>query len=239
MFTRLRGIAFYFFYYLTMVWYGTTGGLLWWLPYQYRCRYITQWNRLIVLFARHILGVKVKVIGAENISNQACVIMSKHQSEFETFYLQTIFWPLCTILKKELLRLPFFGWALLQMEPIAIDRSSPKKALKQVQKVGLERISQGRSVLIFPEGTRVKPGEQMRYAKSGATLALAAEVDILPIAHNAGIYWQSRQQKMPGTITFVIGKSISTKGKTAKTLTQEVESWIEQQSSLLLESTAN
>ena len=92
----------------------------------------------------------------------------------------------------------------------------------------------GRSVLIFPEGTRVKPGARGRYARSGANLAIASESLILPIAHNAGLHWQSKQKKTAGTITFVIGAPISTKDKTAKQLTDEVESWIEQQSESLL-----
>ena len=170
----------------------------------------------------------------ENIPNVPCVIMCKHQSEWETFYLQTVFSSLCTILKKELLRIPFFGWALMQMEPIAIDRSAPKDALKKVQTVGLKRLKQGRSVLIFPEGTRVKVGEKGRYARSGATLAIASESLILPIAHNAGLNWQNKQKKRAGTITFIVGEPISTANKTAKQLTDEVEIWIEQQCNTLL-----
>ena len=160
--------------------------------------------------------------------------MCKHQSEWETFYLQTVFSSLCTILKKELLRIPFFGWALMQMEPIAIDRSTPKDALKKVQTMGLKRLKQGRSVLIFPEGTRVKVGEKGRYARSGAKLAVASESLILPIAHNAGLHWRNKQKKQAGTITFIIGEPISTANKTAKQLTDEVEVWIEQQFNTLL-----
>ncbi|MDG1293403.1 MAG: lysophospholipid acyltransferase family protein [Pseudomonadales bacterium] len=178
----------------------------------------------------------MNVIGRENIPSTPCVIMCKHQSEWETFYLQTIFPHLCTILKKELLSIPFFGWALRQMEPIAIDRSSPKEALRKVQEIGLKRLKQNRSVLIFPEGTRVKPGERGRYARSGANLAVASESMILPIAHNAGVYWQNKQKKQAGTITFVIGTPISTTNKSAKQLISEVENWIEEQSTALLTS---
>ncbi|MGB2272303.1 MAG: lysophospholipid acyltransferase family protein, partial [Pseudomonadales bacterium] len=107
-------------------------------------------------------------------------------------------------------------------------------ALKKVQTLGLKRLKQGRSVLIFPEGTRVKVGEKGRYARSGATLAIASESLILPIAHNAGLNWQNKQKKRAGTITFIIGEPISTANKTAKQLTDEVEVWIEQQCNTLL-----
>ena len=122
------------------------------------------------------------------------------------------------------------------MEPIAIDRSSPKEALRKVQEIGLKRLKQNRSVLIFPEGTRVKPGERGLYARSGANLAVASESMILPIAHNAGVYWQNKQKKQAGTITFVIGTPISTTNKSAKQLISEVENWIEEQSTALLTS---
>ena len=230
----LKDKLFYFFYYLSVFWFGLTACLVFWLPYRYRATYICYWNRIIVALARLFIGVKVNLIGRENIPNVPCVIMCKHQSEWETFYLQTVFSSLCTILKKELLRIPFFGWALMQMEPIAIDRSAPKDALKKVQTVGLKRLKQGRSVLIFPEGTRVKVGEKGRYARSGATLAIASESLILPIAHNAGLNWQNKQKKRAGTITFIVGEPISTANKTAKQLTDEVEIWIEQQCNTLL-----
>ena len=234
MISLLKDKLFYLFYFLSVFWFGLTACLIFWLPYRYRVAYISLWNRIIVALAYVFLGINVHLIGRENIPNTPSVIMCKHQSEWETFYLQTIFPSLCTILKQELLRIPFFGWALKQMEPIAINRSAPKEALRKVQTMGLKRLEQGRSVLIFPEGTRVKPGARGRYARSGANLAIASESLILPIAHNAGLHWQSKQKKTAGTITFVIGAPISTKDKTAKQLTDEVESWIEQQSESLL-----
>ena len=230
----LKDKCFYFFYYLSVFWFGLTGSLIFWLPYRFRFFYISLWNRFIVALAGFFIDVRVNVIGQENIPSIPCVIMCKHQSEWETFYLQTIFPQLCTILKKELLSIPFFGWALKQMEPIAIDRSSPKDALRKVQAIGMKRLEQGRSVLIFPEGTRVKPGERGRYARSGANLAIASESMILPIAHNAGVHWQNKQKKKAGIITFVIGKPIPTADKSAKQLINEVETWIEEQSTALL-----
>ena len=230
----LKDKCFYFFYYLSVFWFGLTGSLIFWLPYRFRFFYISLWNRFIVALAGFFIDVRVNVIGQENIPSIPCVIMCKHQSEWETFYLQTIFPQLCTILKKELLSIPFFGWALKQMEPIAIDRSSPKDALRKVQAIGMKRLEQGRSVLIFPEGTRVKPGERGRYARSGANLAIASESMILPIAHNAGVHWQNKQKKKAGIITFVIGKPIPTTDKSAKQLINEVETWIEEQSTALL-----
>ncbi len=239
MISRCRIICFYFLYYISVFWFGLTGVLIWWVPYSYRSRYLRQWNRFFVFTARTILNINVDVVGRENMPNYACVIMCKHQSEWEAFYLQALFWPLCTILKNELLRIPFFGWALALMEPIAIDRTSPKEALKQVQNQGLKKLRQGRSVLIFPEGTRMPLGKSGRYARSGATLAIAATVPILPIAHNAGICWPNgNQKKQAGTISFVIGEPIVATGQSARELTKDVEDWIETHSNELLGSSS-
>lgn len=224
----VRCILFYFLFNLTGFWFGLTGWLLGWLPYPQRSRYIRGWNFCAVFFSHWILGVKVEVIGRENIPSSPCVIMCKHQSQWETFYLQTIFPILCTILKKELLEIPFFGWGLNKLEPIAIDRSNPKQALKDIQTIGRKRLGQQRSVLVFPEGTRIPFGKKGKYARSGANLAIGADVPVLPIAHNAGYCWPGDSFiKTPGTITLSIGEPISSEGKTTRELTGEVEQWVE------------
>jgi len=234
-FSRLRQLCFAFAYYGSVCWFGLTGALLFWLPYHYRSRYITLWNRFVVCAARKLLKISVRLEGAENIPDRACVIMSKHQSAWETFYLQTVFSPLCTILKRELLRIPFFGWALWALEPIAIDRGSPKQALRQLQTLGLKRLAQGRSVLIFPEGTRLAPGQRGRYARGGADLALAAGAPIVPVAHNAGAFWSSDgKTRRPGEMVFIVGEAIEPAEKSARQLTAEVEHWVETESMQLL-----
>lgn len=234
-FLVLRCVLFYVLYNGTGFWYGLTGWMIGWLPFEKRARYIRGWNFCSMFFTRWLLGIKVKMQGGENIPEGVCVVMSKHSSQWETFYLQTIFPILCTVLKKELLEIPFFGWGLNKLEPIAIDRSNPKQALKDIQRVGLERLQQGRKVLIFPEGTRVPVGQSKKYARSGASLAIAGDVPVLPIAHNAGRHWPADGFiKTSGTITISIGPLISSEGKTSKALTDEVEQWIETETSRLL-----
>ncbi len=123
-----------------------------------------------------------------------------------------------------------FGWALALVEPIAINRKIGMKAVKQVISQGLAQLEKGRNVIIFPEGTRVAPGEKKRYGIGGALLAHKAEVPVIPIAHNAGLYWRRRGiNKYPGTVKMIIGKPISTKDKTAAEINKTVETWIEAQ----------
>jgi len=225
---RLRCLIFFILYNATGCWFGVTGWLIGWLPYNVRYRYIIFWNHVAVWLAHVIVNMRVELVGAENIPDQPCVIMAKHQSQFETFYLQTIFQPLNTILKKELLSIPFFGWGLAKLEPIAIDRSNPKQALRLIQREGLDRLKKRRKVLIFPEGTRIPFGKKGNYARSGANLAIAAGVPVLPVAHNTGKFWpEDRFLKTPGVITFSVGAPIESAGKDSKALTKEVELWIE------------
>ncbi|MDE2423169.1 MAG: DUF45 domain-containing protein [Betaproteobacteria bacterium] len=167
------------------------------------------------------------VTGLNNIPASACVILSKHQSEWETLFLPAVLPPHVVVLKQELLKIPFFGWGLKLLEPIAIDRSQKKAAFQQVINQGIDRLKQGLFVVIFPEGTRVKPGYRGRYAQSGAQLATKAQVPVVPIAHNAGVFWPKGFLKYPGTIEVRIGTPISTIGKTAAQVNQEVEEWIE------------
>ena len=230
----LRSVVFYVGYSLSASWFGITAVLLWWLPFPVRYRYIQTWNRMIVVWAKWSCGINYRVIGRENITGEVFVVLSKHQSPWETFYLQCLFNPLSTILKRELLSIPGFGWGLRAIEPIAIDRGSPREALRQTLAQGKERLAAGRSVLVFPEGTRISPGEVGNYARGGANLAIQGGVSVLPIAHNAGHCWPSHQFiKHPGTITVVIGPAISTKDRDARSVTEEAKTWIEGQMATL------
>lgn len=225
---KIRCLLFVIAYNASGFWFGLTGWMIGWLPYSKRYPYIVLWNSSAVWLARVLVGIQVQLEGRENIPSGPCVVMAKHQSQFETFYLQTLLQPLCTILKKELLDIPFFGWGLAKLEPIGIDRSSPKRALKDIQRIGLERLHCCRNILVFPEGTRIPYGEKGKYARSGANLAITADVPVLPIAHNAGKLWPADQfLKTPGVVTFSIGPPIAVDGKSSKHLTAEVEAWIE------------
>lgn len=201
-------------------------GLL--LPRKARHSLITSWNRSCLFFMRLCCSIDHEIEGLEQLPSGPYVLMSNHQSAWETIYLQTAVNPLATILKRELLFVPFFGWGLAMLQPIAIKRSSPKEAMQQVKRQGLARLSKNIPVLIFPEGTRTKHGESARYARGGAQLALAAGVPIVPVAHNAGQYWPAKSTPTTaGTIRLRFGPPISPADHTAASLTDECKQWIE------------
>lgn len=193
-----------------------------------RYRIITTWNRIIIRAARVICGIRYEIKGAENLPDYPVIVMAKHQSAWETIALPILLPPQAMVLKKELLALPFFGWGLAMLSPIAINRKAGKEALRQIVAQGSARIRQGFWVMIFPEGTRVKPGEVGRYGIGGAWLATRTKTPVLPVAHNAGEVWPRHAfLKPPGTITLSIGPVISSEGKKADVLNEEVKAWIE------------
>lgn len=193
-----------------------------------RHRIITSWVPIMMWAIRHVLGLRYRVIGAENIPAGPAVVLSKHQSAWETIALQVIFPPLCYVLKRELLKVPFFGWALAQIPGIAIDRAAGKDALAQVVEQGRERLKEGLWVVVFPEGTRVAPGTTRRYKPGGAFLAKRAGVPVVPVAHNAGEFWRRNAfLKRPGEIVVSIGPVIEVKGVKAEQINARAEQWIE------------
>jgi 1-acyl-sn-glycerol-3-phosphate acyltransferase len=198
------------------------------LPRLTRYHVITTWSRLITGAAALLCGVRYRVIGAENIPRAPCVILSKHQSAWETLAWQTIFPPQVWVMKRELLWIPFFGWGLAMLSPIAINRGSGAKALRQMAEQGRERLDAGFYIVIFPEGTRVAPGARGAYHPGGAWLTVKTGALALPVAHNAGLCWRKNAFiKRPGLITVSIGKPISPQGLSAAELIQRVEEWIE------------
>lgn len=182
----------------------------------------------VVHLARLCCGIRWHVEGMENVSGQPVVFMAKHQSAWETVFMQGHFPPQCWIVKKELLWLPFVGWGLLGIRCIPIDRSSGKSARDQIVEKGAARIAQGMCVSIFPEGTRIPVGKRGRYGLGGALLAAKTGTPIVPIAHNAGEYWgRYAFRKHAGTVRVIIGKPIVTAGRDAPSINAEVETWIE------------
>ncbi|MGH8553474.1 MAG: lysophospholipid acyltransferase family protein, partial [Methylococcales bacterium] len=158
-------------------------------PLTFKVRYgLSQvWVTWVLWLLKAICGLDHRVEGSENIPAENAIIFSKHQSAWETIALQKIFPQQVFIIKRELLWLPFFGWALATLEPIAIDRESAKAALRQVGEQGIARLERGLWIVIFPEGTRVKPGTVGRYGAGGSVLAHRAGVPVVPVAHNAGL----------------------------------------------------
>ena len=204
------------------------------LPRMLRYRIISGWSRLILWLARVILGIEWRVEGRENLPSRPAVILAKHQSAWETLAFQHIFPPQVHVLKRELLWIPFFGWGLALMSPIAIDRSRGVAALRAIAKRGQQRLDQGFWVVVFPEGTRVAPGESRDYQPGGAWLAAASGAPIVPVAHNAGLFWpRNAFLKRPGTVTIRIGPSIDPRNRDPLTINAMAKEWIEEQQKAL------
>jgi len=193
-----------------------------------RYRIITLWSRLVVRAAERICGIRYRVRGMERVPRGPFIILAKHQSAWETLAFQVIFPPQVWVLKKELLWIPLFGWGLAMLSPIAIDRGSGPRALRQMLEQGRDRLAAGFCIVIFPEGTRVAPGERREYHAGGAWLAVQTGVPVLPVAHDAGMFWRRNALlKRPGLITVSIGDPIAPQDLTPQELNTRVEEWIE------------
>ncbi|MEW5770116.1 MAG: lysophospholipid acyltransferase family protein [Pseudomonadota bacterium] len=224
----LRSVVFLLLQILLTVPFGLLSLFLLPLPRLPRYRVITLWGRAVIFLARRVLGIRHRVIGLEHVPEGPVVLLAKHQSAWETIAFQQIFPPLSFVLKKSLLRIPFFGWGLALFSPIAIDRGAGREALRQIEAQGRERLQQGFWVLVFPEGTRVAPGETGTYQIGGPWLAVKAGVPVLPVAHNAGRCWPKNAfVKHAGEITVVVGPPIQTQGRKPGEVLAETEAWIE------------
>ncbi|HEV3009411.1 MAG TPA: lysophospholipid acyltransferase family protein [Burkholderiales bacterium] len=200
------------------------------LPRMARYRIISGWSRLVIFLAKLILRIEWQVEGWENLPARPAVILAKHQSAWETMAFQIIFPPQVLVLKRELLWIPFFGWGLALMSPIAIDRSRGLTALRAIARRGRERLQQGFWVVVFPEGTRVAPGTVREYHPGGAWLACASGAQVVPVAHNAGLLWpRNAFLKRPGTVTVRIGPPIDAANRDPKTVNELAKTWIEEQ----------
>lgn len=193
-----------------------------------RWRIIAGWPQFACWLSRHLLGIDYEVHGREHIPAAPCVVLSKHQSAWETIVLQMIFpWTLF-VWKKELKMLPFFGWALAATPMISVDRGAGKEALRQLVEQGRLRLGQGYWVIIFPEGTRTPVGMHRRYKVGGAHLAVETGVPLVPVALNAGEFWSRRAFiKYPGTVTVSIGPAIDPAGLSAEDVSARAEAWME------------
>ena len=189
---------------------------------------ISGWARSMLWWLKVTCNIRHEITGLENISDTPTIVLSKHQSAWETLAFQAIFPTQVYVLKRELLWIPIFGWGLAMSSPIAIDRSAGREALKKLVANGQARLNRGFWVVIFPEGTRITPGERSKYHIGGAWLATHTKTQVLPVAHNAGEYWAKNTFiKKPGVIKMHIGKPIQTAGLKADALNHQVEGWIE------------
>ena len=199
-----------------------------WLPQRQRHLFSRGWVWTAIWLIEHVLGIRCKVIGAENIPAGACVVMAKHQSAWETIVLQKIFLGSVFVMKQELYWIPFFGWALALNPMVGINRAAGRDALRQVVSKGTARLKAGFRVIIYPEGTRISPGQKGEYKRGGAILARQSGFPISPVALNAGELWAKNAfVKRPGLVTVSIGPAIEPGDMKAEEINLRVEQWIE------------
>ena len=226
----IRALLFWIIFFISTIVISLFALVLRLFPEYWRYTLLVSWNRLNIWSLKVICGLNYRVEGLENLPTGSAVALVKHQSAWETIALAFILPPQVWVLKKELLRIPFFGWGIAVLNPIAIDRGAGASALDQVVEQGRERLKKGLWVVIYPEGTRSKPGKKRRYKRGGSVLAVETGFPVVPIAHNAGHFWPKNQFiKLPGTITVRIGPVIEVQGKRAKEINIQAEEWIERQ----------
>lgn len=231
----IRGLIFNLFYGASVLFFGICISLV--APFisvSSRLKLLRLWPIIVVFLLRFICGIRYHIEGMENVPKKPVVIISNHQSSWETIVLFNLLGPLCTVLKKELTYIPVFGWTLYWAKPIAIDRTKKATALKEILRQGKNRLASGLSVMIFPEGTRVAPNEVKPHMPGGAMLAVKSGALVLPVVHNAGLYWPAHKiTKLPGTIRVKVGAPIDTEGFTAKQVNSQVEHWLNSQKDCL------
>ena len=198
------------------------------LPYKYCFAFVSSWCAFNVFWVRVTCGINYQVTGLENIPAEPCVIMSNHQSTWETLAFPGIFPMLTWVIKKELLYIPLFGWGIASVQPIALNRKQGKKSIQQLIADGKEKLALGRYVLIFPEGTRTPYEDQRSLKVGGFLLAKKAGARILPVAHDSGRLWPRKKFiKQAGTVNVRIGKPISTDQNTSEELRDQYSNWLQ------------
>lgn len=198
------------------------------LGYPTRFAVSRAWAKMIIGSARVLCGIRLEVAGKEHVPENAAVFLLKHSSAYETLAEFLFVGQQTWVLKRELQWVPIFGWALRLLRPIAINRGGGRNAVRQVIEQGTVALDNGVNVMIFPEGTRVRHGESRRYGLSGIALAAESGRPIVPVAHNAGVFWPRRGiRKWPGTVRFVIGEPISAEGREYREVADEIQQWIE------------
>lgn len=198
------------------------------LPALWCYKIITSWSHFFIWWVKITCGLRYKVTGKRNLPKAPFIALCNHQSMWETIFMQVLLPPQSWVLKRELLWIPFFGWGLALIKPIAVfrDRLADVKFILQQ---GKKRIEQGRCVVFYPEGTRMQVSKTRRYSRTGAALAIAANVPVIPIAHNAGNFWpRGPWIQRSGTITVHIGEAIAPNHDTTA-ITSKAEAWINQE----------
>ncbi len=227
MLNTVRTLIFYICWFFITIIYATFSLITFFFPFKLRYQIITFYSIIIIKLVEVICGLHFEVIGLENLPQRPCVILSNHQSTWEALAFQKIF-PLQTwVVKKQLLSIPFFGWAFALLNPIAIDRNKKAAALDQLLQQGQQQLTQGRWLVIFPEGTRTTFGERKKFSKGGAILAEKTSTPVIPVAHNAGVFWGKHAFVIkPGKIVVSIGSAIDPSAYTAEEINKKSQAWV-------------
>ncbi len=225
----LRSSLFFLFMVVTAILFALLAVLVWPFSFATRYRVISQWAKLNLWWLRLTCNLRFEVEGLEHVPRETAIVFCKHASTWETLALQAILPPQTWVLKRELLRVPFFGWGLAMLKPVAIDRASGRQALKQLVALGKLCLDEGRWLIIFPEGTRMAPGTMRKFGYGGALLAEKSGHPVLPIAHNAGSFWPRHGfLKRPGVIRVKVGPVIDSKSLKAAEINEQAEQWMVQ-----------
>ncbi len=227
----IRSLLFFIFMVINTVIISTVGTLVGgFFPRKRRHFIDNSWSRINLWGLSFFCNLDYRVSGLENLPAEGFILFAKHQSAWETIALISLIpGPKAWVLKRELMYVPLFGWVMWHFKPIAINRKSGRRAVDQIIEQGRERLHDGINIIVFPEGTRVAPGTRKRYGVGGAMLAEHTGFPVVPLAHNAGVFWRRRGiKKYPGTVEVKIGPVIETKGLTAAEINAKAEEWIEQ-----------
>lgn len=224
----VRSLVFQIYFFVSVCIAALVIFVLWPLPFAVKAAIAKWWGKSMLWAGRRVCGLDYVIEGEENIPSEPSLIMIKHTTVFETYAQLAVFPPQTWVVKRDLLWIPFFGWGLAAMRPIAIDRSAGHVAVTQVIEQGRARLAQGIWVTIFPEGTRMPAGETRKYGISGAALASDVQCPVVPVAHNAGDLWPRRGlRKKPGMIRFCIGPAIAPGELPPKEINLAVQKWVE------------
>lgn len=233
----IRSSLFWLIHFTTMVVVVSVVLVFFWLPVNQRYAIGSSWAKMNMHFLRWFCNLNYEIKGQENIPKEASLVISNHQSTWETIAFQDFLPNQLWVMKKELFRIPIFGWGLALMSPIAIDRSAGRKAIDQIVEQGEKKLTDGRWVIIFPEGTRISPAKKSKYKMGGFIFASRIAHPVLPIAHNAGEFWPKHSFiKYPGTITVSIGEAFNAMGMKPDVVKEKVEGWIRQELEVISDS---
>lgn len=224
----IRSLLFWAGFIFNVIVFGLLIVLLFFTPSSFRLRIARFWSLTNNFLLKVFCGIDFKVEGKENLNVETAIILCKHQSTWETLALHSFTPYVRWVFKRELMRIPVFGWALALTDPIAINRGAGRVAIKQLIAEGTKKLNAGKWMVLFPEGTRTQPGKTKKYKIGGALLAEKSGFPIIPIAHNAGEFWPKHSFiKWPGTISVVIGPAIESSGRSAEEINADVYDWIE------------